>query len=146
MDAKEKTFSVYVCFSVTACKSSERRMDLWCKDGPFHNNVSNARCFGDLRARFDRGKSLPIKLWRCYYESALKSDFSGYNDTLKSSCYVIRHFQLQQVTKSCKNSTYNFSFSDIFVSFSLFCLFVCFCLFACFFVYFFVWLFFQSFS
>ncbi|XP_020624311.1 adhesion G protein-coupled receptor E3-like isoform X2 [Orbicella faveolata] len=91
--------------NIASCKSSERRLDLWCRNGPLRNNVSNARCSGDLRARFDRGKSSPIKLWRCYYESALTSDFSGYNDTLKSSCYVLRHFQLQQVSKTCTKTS-----------------------------------------
>lgn len=95
------TIVLFVCF--TACESSQRRMDLWCRNELFHNNASHARCSGDVRARFDRGRTLSWKLWRCYYESALKSNFSGYDDKLKSTCYETRHMQLKRLSKRCKN-------------------------------------------
>ena len=86
------------------CATSQRRMDLWCNKTISYQNASHPECSGELRARFDRNEKSSRKMWRCYHESALTPDLSGYDDNLRSPCYYSRNSELKKVLKSCKRT------------------------------------------
>lgn len=88
----------------TVCNDSQRRMDQWCNRTLSHRNPPARGCYGELRARHDRNRNSPLKLWRCFYESALTSDLSSYDGKSSSPCFFTKHLELRRVLQSCTYS------------------------------------------